>query len=915
MATQKFKLFEADIDVDGVLKRSADLKKAIEDTRVAQVKAKFEFGEASEEYVKQEAILKKLRREYNLNQKQVQNLTDTNGNLLTVQQKLDKALKQEVKSVKSAIANNKELRQLRNEIDVTTREGAEAVEQLNKKIDENTDLIKENSSALEKLKLNVGNYKEDIKGAFNELNIFNGGLTGFIERSQKAGGASKLLSQSFKTLRTGIIGLTKSTVAFMLTPIGAFLTILIGLFLLIKNAFNQGGESVNRLKNAFSAFSGILRAVLKFIKPLGDFLIDGLAAGLEIAEIAIYKTLEAFEALLRFVGLDGLADTVGDFKEELESTAKASRALAIAERQLAKEQRKSQLIQLQYQKDAEKLRQIRDNENLSIRERIQANEELGAVLQEQLQEELKIAELALEVANLRIEAEGKTKEALDEQAEALVAIADIQERITGQESEQLTNRVALQKEAADKARELADKAIAEQEAQLKLFLEQQGVRKKSYEEQLSIIEETYRRELEILEANLKNRNLTETEAEAERLRLLNQKLNDRNDLITEQAHRELDIYIQNHKSKIDAELFFSDESLRIEQERLDGILEKQKEFYDQQLELGKINQQEYNDEINRINEENRIAVEEAEKLRDEARKEKEIIDLENKREIDEAKFKDDFDLQLTRLEQQRLAEIENAKKTGADIELINKKFAVAEVAIKKQAELNKLELTANIFGQIQGLLKEGTAVSKILGIAQATIDTYIGANKALATLPPPFGAIQAGVTITTGLGNVAKISGVKFEKGGVIDIGGKRHSAGGTKFFGEDGTAFEAEKGEKMFILNRRASVALQPLLSHINESYGGIPLSKSSTYLQAGGEVLRSSANRNINITSMEASIEKAVASGSEIGSMRGSMQGALEGSRIGSAQGTRQGSAEGTYSGIVDRIENEIIERGADF
>lgn len=49
------------------------------------------------------------------------------------------------------------------------------------------------------------------------------------------------------------------------------------------------------------------------------------------------------------------------------------------------------------------------------------------------------------VANLRIDAEGKTTDLLDARAEALAEISDIQERITGQESEQLTNRVSLQK--------------------------------------------------------------------------------------------------------------------------------------------------------------------------------------------------------------------------------------------------------------------------------------------------------------------------------------------------------------------------------------------------------------------------------------------------------------------------------------
>jgi hypothetical protein len=78
-------------------------------------------------------------------------------------------------------------------------------------------------------------------------------------------------------------------------------------------------------------------------------------------------------------------------------------------------------------KVAEKLRQIRDDESLSIIQRTQANKDLGGVLKQQLNAELAIARQALLVANLRIKAEGKSKEALEKQAQALTGISDIQE--------------------------------------------------------------------------------------------------------------------------------------------------------------------------------------------------------------------------------------------------------------------------------------------------------------------------------------------------------------------------------------------------------------------------------------------------------------------------------------------------------
>lgn len=50
------------------------------------------------------------------------------------------------------------------------------------------------------------------------------------------------------------------------------------------------------------------------------------------------------------------------------------------------------------------------------------------------------------------------------------------------------------------------------------------------------------------------------------------------------------------------------------------------------------------------------------------------------------------------------------------------------------------------------------------------------------------------------------MSKIKYEKGGLQEIGGSRHYSGGTKFVGEDGTAFEAERGELIGVMSREAS-------------------------------------------------------------------------------------------------------------
>jgi hypothetical protein len=98
---------------------------------------------------------------------------------------------------------------------------------------------------------------------------------------------------------------------------------------------------------------------------------------------------------------------------------------------------------LQYQREAELQRQIRDDVSLTIEERQAANKALGEILDEQSQEELKLANKRLELALLE---QSINKDSIDAEIEVINArkeIADINERITGQRSEQLTNENSL----------------------------------------------------------------------------------------------------------------------------------------------------------------------------------------------------------------------------------------------------------------------------------------------------------------------------------------------------------------------------------------------------------------------------------------------------------------------------------------
>jgi hypothetical protein len=105
------------------------------------------------------------------------------------------------------------------------------------------------------------------------------------------------------------------------------------------------------------------------------------------------------------------------------------------------------LIEL-YDRQAEKLRQIRDDDSKSIADRIKANNELGEVLNKQEAAMLKQADLQIQAAQVEAN-KNKTAEntaaVIEAQANRLAVLAQIE----GLRSEQLANKNSLQKEYND----------------------------------------------------------------------------------------------------------------------------------------------------------------------------------------------------------------------------------------------------------------------------------------------------------------------------------------------------------------------------------------------------------------------------------------------------------------------------------
>ncbi|MBP0904838.1 hypothetical protein ACFSKN_04775 [Mariniflexile gromovii] len=770
---------ELKIDNKQLLSSLQATKKSIEELSATQKTLKDNNDTTSQSFIQNEASLKSLKQEYNAQVKVLQSVTSANKNLNS---ELDK----EIKGVDEAKANNAALIKIRNQVNATTDEGAKQITAINKKIDENNKVINTNSSVLEKQKQQIGDYGKGLVATNPILSQMSTTLTavrdGLIAKNAAMKASETATGGASKALRVFKLALVSTGIGAIVVVLGSLIS-----YLSTTQAGIDKVTSVTRpLQAIFQSLIGVLQTVGEklfnaFSNPkqaLTD-LVDGIKNNL-------MNRLKAFGIILDgIINLDfkkvgegflqagtGVVDLTGKIKNAGKETSKffkeaAAKGKEIDDLTKSIEKSENDLILTR----AKALKQIKEQE-LTAKDASKS-----------IAERNKAAQKAIEISN---------KLSADE-------LAIIDKKIKRKEIENSLN---------DTSRE-DEKALNELIAS----------RDKSQEEANS-------RELSFLGeiASARNAAIAKTEAlqkenaEKESLRL--KKLSEEK---IEAAQFELNEYIRNNYSKLDNDKFFSDESLKIEQKRLDDLAQKQKDFAKTQLDEGVISKQQYDEAIAVIDDENYKAKEENVKARKEAQKEADAIDLENRLAIEEENFANAFELESERLEQQRLRDVEEAEKTGANVTLINEKYAQQQKLIQEQLEAARLATVSDTLGQVSQLLGENTAAGKAAGIAQATINTYQGVTevwKAPSILPEPFNTATkvagTAVTLGSGLASVKKIAGVKTPKAerGTL-LRGARHSQGGIPIEAEDGEA----------IINRRSTAMFLPLLSQMNQAGGGVPL------------------------------------------------------------------------------------------
>ena len=361
-----------------------------------------------------------------------------------------------------------------------------------KAIDEVAELKKELNEVKESFEANEKAAKDSEKGAK--------GFGNTLKAIGQAGGIIFLLKKAFEGLKAAINSNQQVADTFKVV-IGTISQV----FTEVANVLVDVYNNITATTDGFDALGKVLSGIFTLVLTPFKLVWDGIKLGIFEAQLAWEDSFfgdgdpETINRLNDSIleTKQSMADTgneaisagksiIKNFSEAVSEVGEAGSQIvegvskisvkAIAENVKANEQLKKAAAEArivnqglieQYDRQAEQQRQIRDNDLKSIDERIEANNDLKATLEEQKNSMLANADLMIQQAELQFKLSG-----LEEDRLALLEARNekkaIEAQIEGFMSEQESNRTALLKEKIE-LEQSNDEATAVRQNEQRLF--------------------------------------------------------------------------------------------------------------------------------------------------------------------------------------------------------------------------------------------------------------------------------------------------------------------------------------------------------------------------------------------------------------------------------------------------------------
>jgi hypothetical protein len=632
-------------------------------------------------------------------------------------------------------------------------------------------------------------------------------LIGYFTQTQT--GIDKLNSvlQPLKAIFTGLYGVVLS--------LGGGL---VDAFSNPKKAMNDLYEFVKQnLINRFTAFSEILEGIinLDFKKVTNGVLQAGTGVENLTGKIA-----------------EG-AEKAGKFLDE---NAKKGAEIARLGKEIEEGQLRYNANQIAVNDRLDEQLLISKDTSKSFAERQKASQEIIKITEENGKQEAKILQLKLQQLQVEQSLKGEknlTNEDKQKTIDLLTQIDAAEDRgkdarleqtkvFSGLAKEERKQREDAHKAELDRRQKLIDAAIARTQQEIALFQAEQGFRKKSLEEDMIFERQLVEEKQALLKQQLDNKRITETEYRTQNLELTNEYGLKLAEMVAQNAKNDLDLFLENNKSKIDANTILSDAVISEEMNRLNLVSEEKAKSATKDYELGLINLLDYQKAIREIDAE----YEESTK---QLKEDKRVQDLELKasqlqadNEIALANSQSTLDTNLLQIQQSYDAEIFALENKLKKQEITQSQYDAKVIqADKKKKQIMQLAELNDTSSKLQQFQKLGEGLQGLFGKSKALSSALAGINTALAITeilkePSPFDPVTTGiikgariaVATATGIKSIAEINGAQFAEGG-IDIDGP---GSGTS----DSIPAMLSRGESVITAEKTAM--FKPLLKAIHE-------------------------------------------------------------------------------------------------
>lgn len=805
--------------------------------KIAEYRSQLDVLRKREQTLKDDLKAGRISREqYNLKLSETKIATQQyNDAIRMLNKQVQNQLKLEKEQEGSLVALRAGLSNATAAYDALSREEREGTKgkELQNHINAITEELKEAEEETQRFYRNVGNYEAAILKAAQSNIPF---LDSIIKMQTELGG----VKQAFNVGKTAVIGFSKQLLALLTNPIVAILASIAAAIMLVSKAINSSEEASNRWNIITAPLSRSLDFLLNIVQRLAGGILSVVESGAKMIGW-IAKMAEKLPG-------------IGKYIRDINDANREATKLAKEEAAIAKQARTDQVQNAKDQLEVARLRQqAKDKEKFTAEERLAFVKQANKLEEEQAKRNVDLATREFELLRKRSEWAENDAETNDKLAELEAAKYNAEKEYFSKTMELLEQENTIRGEIVTVQKAVAEKvaAIKEKEREEIRKAEDEALKivKDAQEKQFIETKRVYERQIEDLRIRLR----TEIGLTATMRQALNQQIialeQQKNDALQQLSEEQLMKEVENRQKLISLQLESvkaggeQEYQLKMQQLVAQRDVELRQKELTEQMKLAIT--EKYNKEIYDLS---------VQHENDTAKKQADALKLRLDNELAEAKLNGDSELELLRMQEQQKLELKDslrrmgeesdaefrARQLAADQEYLNAKQAVIDKEVEMQQ--NKGESLSVLAGNLSDLLEQAAGdnenmaqLAKILAIAEVSIAQGVAIAKAVETatrssatwidMLAAIGTVVASVTTVMGKA-MKSVKSAKFAQGGKVEGPGSGTS---------DSIPAMLSNGES--VMTAAATSMFAPLLSAFNQIGGGIPINVTASSNQALGE------------------------------------------------------------------------------